>query len=300
MGGIQPNARGAEHRADFTVGAVRVRVETAEAALRDPLRDACAGYVAGGTDPAVAVRLVVDLAAEPAAGLPELPRLALAADGATLVDVSEGWELTLSPSGLEPQGRAHLRRWREDPALWRLQVEGLVRVVAATLAPAAGGALVHGCAMVAPEGDRAALFVGASGDGKTTMTRRLPGWRALADDTAWLGRAGAGWVVAGTPFAGKERLPRSGEVVPLSGIFTLAPSSPLALTPLEAAPAFFELASRTLWFAPAWGGTQALWDLLAAAAAEVRVWRLASHLEDAVAPAVGAALDDPEGACSQG
>ena len=289
----------AELRVDFTVGAVRVVVETGEEALRDPLRDACAGYVPGGVSSEVVARIAVDLDAEPAVDLPELPCLAAPADGASLVDVSEGWSLTLSPDPPEPRATVHLRRWREDPALWRLQLEGLVRVVAATLAPAAGGALIHGCAMVAPSGDHAALFVGASGDGKTTMTRRLPGWRALADDTAWIGRVGAGWVVAGTPFAGKERLPRSGEAVPLAGIFTLAPSEPLALTRLGAGPAFFELISRALWFAPAWSGTQALWDLLAAVASDVCVWRLASRLEDAVTPTVIAALEAREAPCSE-
>lgn len=300
MVAIRSNQRAVTDRADFMVGAVCVRVETCTAELRGPLGDACAGYVPGGSEPAVRARVVVDLGAAPTEGLPELPRLSPSADGATLIDVSEGWSLTLSPALEGPHATAHLRRWREYPALWRLQLEGLVRVVAATLAPGAAGALIHGCAMVAPAGDRAALFIGASGDGKTTMTRRLPGWRPLADDTAWIGRDGSGWVVAGTPFAGKERLPLSGDQIPLAGIFALAPAEPLALTRLGAAPAFFALVSRALWFAPAWSGTQALWDLLAAVADAVPVWRLASGLEDDVAPVVAAAIDRAEAPCSVG
>ena len=84
--------------------------------------------------------------------------------------------------------------------------------------------LVHGCAMVSPQG-RAWLFLGASGEGKTTMTRRLPGWRSLSDDTVLLEAPtdGHGPRVSGTVFSGRELTPRWGERHTLDHIAILSP-----------------------------------------------------------------------------
>jgi len=278
------------------LGALTLEVRVHEASLLAAAAGAFAGYDPNGLAGTEVLTLDVGLGAVPRPGLPELPRLALGSDG-LLRDDSEGWELTLDPT--RAHAVAELRRWREDEELWRLQLEALCRVVAASLAPARGGALVHGVALVAPGHDVGLVFVGESGQGKTTLARRLAGWTLLADDTVWVGRdPGGAYLVGGTPFAGKERLPRRGRLVRLGGLAVLAPHRPLALEPLEPGPAFAALIARAMGFAPGWGsGAQALWDLLGGLVQGVPARTFASTLEDDVEPVLRAWSATLEGAC---
>ena len=261
------------------VGRFSLVLEARDERLEGPLAAAFDGFTAALGGESRPLGLEVSLGLAPTEGLPEQPRLALGPDG-LLHDDSEGWALTLDPQ--QGRGVARLRLWREDAALLRLQLESLARVAVATAAPYAGGLLVHGAALIAPAGERALLFVGASGAGKTTLARRLPAWTVLADDTVWLGRAAGAWEVAGTPFAGKERLPRSGQRAPLAAVVVLAPRLPLALEVLGPAAAFGALVGRVMGFAPGTAGAALTWDLLAELVAARPVLRLASRLEDDV------------------
>jgi hypothetical protein len=122
----------------------------------------------------------------------------------------------------------------------------VLMTVSAVGAIMADSALIHGCAMVGTDG-AATLFLGASGDGKSTMSQRLPSWRLLADDTVCLealhGESGV-WV-SGTPFHGSERLPRCGDRVPLARILILEPHAErLSLTSISCAQLYSALVSR--------------------------------------------------------
>lgn len=122
----------------------------------------------------------------------------------------------------------------------------LLGTAAAVAAVQADALLVHGCAMVNPRGE-AFLFLGASGDGKTTMTRRLPGWTSLADDSVLLELSDhdEGVWVSGTPFAGSEGLPRWGERHRLARLVVLEPhASTLTLTPIDPTRCFTEVLQR--------------------------------------------------------
>jgi len=225
-------------------------------------------------------------------GLPELPTLEPVAPD-VLVDCSEGWRLRVRDGREAVRATAQLRDYGDADARLLRQVEGLIRVVAATAAPRAEALLVHGCALEVPGAGGAWLFVGPSGAGKSTMARRLPGWRLLADDTVIVSRSADGFRVAGTPFAGKERLPRDGRSLPLRRLVTLTPRRPLNLTAIGAAEAFRELLSRTMWFAPRAEATRLLWELAAALAAEVPAARLESALGDDVGSLILRAAPPP-------
>jgi hypothetical protein len=166
----------------------------------------------------------------------------------------------------------------------------LLGTAASVAAVQADALLMHACAMVSPRGE-ASLFLGASGDGKTTMTRRLPGWTALADDSVLLevpeDEEGA-WV-RGTPFAGSERLPRRGERHPLTRIVILEPGAPsLSLTPLRSSERFTAILQRI--FCPLTGGPvpARVVELAARLCGRVPGARLASNLDHDVAPVLGA------------
>ena len=98
----------------------------------------------------------------------------------------------------------------------------LLRIVASSAGVLENALMLHGCAMVRPEGHSAIVFLGPSGAGKTTMRTRLPGWRPLADDTVVVRQRDEVVEVCGTPFGGREGNARSGDWVPLEAIVFLS------------------------------------------------------------------------------
>jgi hypothetical protein len=218
----------------------------------------------------------------------QAPALSLVETGpGRLEDRGELWHLRFDgfwPGGC-PRAEAAVSPRVTDPQLWRSVAAMFLRGVVGAAAAVIDGVLLHGCAMVRPDGAGAVLFVGPSGAGKSSMTRRLPGWRVLADDTALVTRSGAAFEVSGTPLAGKERLPRSGDRVPLERILLLSPGAPVArLAPLDAAEGFAALMPRTMWFARRGPLTERVLATVEALAAALPVARLESSLAHAVAP----------------
>ncbi|MGB0588728.1 MAG: hypothetical protein ACPGU1_03515 [Myxococcota bacterium] len=162
----------------------------------------------------------------------------------------------------------------------------LLRMVTTTALVQANALLVHGCAMVSPTGE-ATLFLGASGDGKTTMTRRLPGWKVLADDTVLIeGMPGHGALyVSGTPYAGREGLPRCGERVELTRLVVLHPhAASLSFTSLGVADGLQALLKRV--FCPLIDGPIPIKvvDLATRVSERVTTYRLSSDLSHDLIP----------------
>lgn len=167
-----------------------------------------------------------------------------------------------------------------------LALHALLRSVVATAAPLDRALLVHGAVMIPPGGGPAWLFVGPSGAGKTTVTKRLRGWTARADDTALLEVPAAGpLLVSGTPFPGKEGNRRSGVPHELGRIVRLEPHAErLALEPLGPADLFAEIVRRTFWYVDGAALQACVADLAAEVAGRVPGFRLASSLHHDILP----------------
>lgn len=231
----------------------------------------------------------------------ELPRTpAFTFDGARWIDHSAGWDATLAfgpdatdatfalrevmPAG--PVGDPYRRQW----------VASALRVALAMAAPACGGLLLHGAALVAARG---VAFLGPSGAGKTSMSARLPTWRPLADDAILVSprRDPEGcWLLVGTPAPGRERYPRDLRPADLGALVHLVPNAALSLARLSAPEAFAALLPRILWFAAPSDAVLAAADALVGA---VSSHRLASRLDDDLGPtlaAVDASTNRPENA----
>lgn len=210
-----------------------------------------------------------------------------------LVDRSQGWDARLEFANTHVRAAFELvdvsgfgAEWA--PTLMSLNVAAALRVSLGMAAPRAGALLFHAAALCHPTYG-AALFLGPSGEGKTTMSRRLPGWRLLSDDAALVWRTPSGWFVAGTPLPGKEALPRSLTPAPLNALVVLAANAPaLALTPLPHGDTGFQLMSRLLWFGEP---TETLATLIAELTTSVRAFRLSSNLGHEVAPPLTEALE---------
>jgi hypothetical protein len=147
-------------------------------------------------------------------------------------------DLGICPALLEawpvPEGSA--RYWVARMAL---------RMVLGVAAGAAGALLLHGAAVVAPDGG-AVVAVGASGAGKTTLPGRLPGWTALGDDAVVVWPEGGLWWVSGTPLRGREGGATRLEPHRLRGLVSLSPKAPeLALRRLDVGAVLGVLMQRT-------------------------------------------------------
>lgn len=272
-------------------GSVVVSVEADEslgAPLRAVLRELARGFSRGETprEP-LRVRATLSLASGPIAQETP-PGRYVPGDGDTLRSRWGFWDVLLRGFASGDVLQARLRLDRDLAA--EHQANGIrmfLRTLVATAAVRRHSLMFHGCAMVEPCGARAHLFLGASGDGKTTMTRRLPRWRSLGDDTVQVRQAARGqFVVSGTPFRGSEGGPRSGDEVPLAGLHVLRPhADELRRAPLATDALFATLMQRVMWFIDGGSPTEAMMDLQQNLANSVPGYTLESSLHHDLAAA---------------
>jgi hypothetical protein len=147
----------------------------------------------GGRPPSAAPRACFALDQEALA----LPTWA-AGEGFVAVDAERSCALRLAPARAEIVGDPRTRRWRFT-AMWVCHEIAATRLRRTHLE-------IH-AASVETAG-RAVLFVGPKGAGKTTLSLHLlrgGGWRAIANDRAFLGHEGTAVVARGMPTAVKLR-----------------------------------------------------------------------------------------------
>jgi hypothetical protein len=108
---------------------------------------------------------------------------------------------------------------REDHVIGVL--ENFFRPLLAYRAAALGALVLHSSAVVID--DRAHLFVGRSGAGKSTVARLAlaRGHGILSDDLNVLSRSASGWTVARLPFAGEYPECGRSETLPVAEIYEL-------------------------------------------------------------------------------
>jgi hypothetical protein len=180
------------------------------------------------------------------------------------------FEIDLAPTGFDPDADVSVRRERRgwifergdfraewDPAARRGRIQqtanpysmdSVLRIVHTLVLAGQGGFLVHAASAV--RGDRAFLFAGVSGAGKTTISRLAPPDAAvLTDEISYVRREGEGYRAYGTPFAGE--LARAGENVsaPLEALYLLAKGPENKIEAIDKAEAARELLTNILFFA---------------------------------------------------
>jgi hypothetical protein len=178
-------------------------------------------------------------------------------------------ELT-SPQGMDPDadvqiscrnGRWSFRRgdfkaeWNSRTGRGRIQqspnpysIDAVLRIVHTIILAGEGGFLLHAASAVRNE--RAFIFSGLSGAGKTTISRLAPpDVTLLTDEVSYLRHTGDGYRAFGTPFAGE--LARVGENVaaPVAAVYLLAKGADNRIDPVPSAEAAQLLLRNVLFFA---------------------------------------------------
>jgi hypothetical protein len=127
-------------------------------------------------------------------------------------------------------------------------IDSALRIIHSLILAREGGLLLHSASAV--RNDRAFLFAGVSGAGKTTISRLAPNdVTLLTDEISYLRRNGYGYIAHGTPFAGE--LAKVGENVqaPLAALYLLRQGPQNAVEPVRGGAAVRALLENVLFFA---------------------------------------------------
>ena len=127
-------------------------------------------------------------------------------------------------------------------------IDCVLRIVHSLILARQGGFLVHAASAIC--GEKAFLFSGVSGAGKTTISRLAPpDATLLTDEISYVRREGNRYLAYGTPFAGE--LARVGEnrCAPLSALFFLEKGVQNKIEPIAPVEAIQRLLRNILFFA---------------------------------------------------
>ncbi len=127
-------------------------------------------------------------------------------------------------------------------------IDSVLRIVHTLVLSRQGGFLVHAASAV--RNGKAFLFAGASGAGKTTLSRLAPADAVLlTDEISYVRRQEGGYIAFGTPFAGE--LAKVGENIcaPIAAMYLLAKGPENRIEPVAQAKAGLALLANILFFA---------------------------------------------------
>lgn len=137
-------------------------------------------------------------------------------------------------------------RIRQSPNPY--SIDSVLRIVHTLLLAKEGGFLVHASSAVRNE--RAFLFAGVSGAGKTTMARLAPSDTILlTDEISYVTRSADHYQAFGTPFAGELGQPGANVRVPIAELYLLAKGPTNKIEPVDTAEAVRGLLRNILFFA---------------------------------------------------
>ena len=115
---------------------------------------------------------------------------------------------------------AQTRRGRVRQPASPYAIDTLLRIVHSISLASDGGFLLHAASAI--RGNRAFLFAGISGAGKTTLTRLAPpDVKLLTDEISYVRKDGTNFRAYGTPFTGDSDRPGENLSAPVAGLFLL-------------------------------------------------------------------------------
>ena len=144
---------------------------------------------------------------------------------------------------LDPKlGRGRIRQ-----AAYPYSSDSVLRILHTLLLAREGGFLVHAASAV--RNGRAFLFAGASGAGKTTISRLAPpDVTLLTDEISYVRRQNEGYFAFGTPFTGELAQPGENLRAPVAALYLLAKGPENKIEPVAAAHAARGLLESILFF----------------------------------------------------
>jgi len=134
------------------------------------------------------------------------------------------------------------------------------------------GFLLHAATVI--RDDRAYLFTGKSGAGKSTVASLAPGGSVLTDELSLVRREDGVWRAYGTPFWGEFCAGDSNTSAPIAGIFRLVQAEENRVTPLRTVEFLRAMIGNVLFFSRQPADSQRLLNIVSLAAQELRGYTL--------------------------
>lgn len=224
------------------IGGLPVCITTGDVAFHHLLRRQYAGFLAlpegVQADPALTpVELEIELATP-----------SRIADDEDLQVRFEAGAWTLQRGDFHARYYPALRRGTVRQSANRHSIDSVIRIIHSLELAGTGGFLLHAASAV--RADKAFVFSGLSGAGKTTMARLAPAdVDLLTDEVSYIRPLGEGFSAWGTPFAGELAQPGSNLVRPLGALYFLEQARENRITPMPLGEALRLLMRNVLFFA---------------------------------------------------
>jgi hypothetical protein len=223
------------HEVVIEIGNIPVRVRTASLAFLQMLENRYVGFV--GATRRADYEFEVDLAPPDGVG---------GDDDLRVLRRSGRWSLERGDFRAEWDSKSNQGSIRQSANPY--SIDSVLRIVHTLALAREGSFLVHAASAV--RNGRAFLFAGASGAGKTTISRLAPkDAMLLTDEISYVRRHEGGYFAFGTPFAGE--LAKSGENMsaPIAAVYLLAKGPENRIEPVGPADATRALLESILFFA---------------------------------------------------
>jgi hypothetical protein len=225
----------ARSRADIAIGRITVGVRSSSEAFLNLLEDRYAGFM----DCTAAPDYEFDVELTPSSeGSPD--------DDVRVFRQNGHWRLERGDfrAVWDPVARRGRIRQSANP----YSIDTVLRIVHTLVLAREGGFLMHAASAV--RNGKAYVFAGASGAGKTTISRLAPpDAHVLSDEISYVRKEADGYYAYGTPFAGE--LARSGENLrsPIEAVYLLAQGPENRTATLGQAEAARGILANLLFFA---------------------------------------------------
>lgn len=228
-------AAAARSRTDIGIGGITVRVRSSSAAFLQLLDERYAGFIERGASPDY--EFGVELTP---------PGEGTADDDVRVYRRNGRWQLERGDFRAEWDPAARRGRIRQSANPY--SIDTVLRIVHTLVLAREGGFLLHAASAV--RNGSAFVFAGASGAGKTTLSRLAPADAGvLSDEISYVRREENGYYAYGTPFAGE--LARVGENLraPLQAVYLLAQGAENRVSNMGKAEAARGILANILFFA---------------------------------------------------
>ncbi|HTW87524.1 MAG TPA: hypothetical protein VMD75_05925 [Candidatus Binataceae bacterium] len=231
---IVDTAHARQSGATVEIGGIPIFLQTDDEDFRRLIEDRYVGFVNATAEPGCQLKIHLHA---PAASMPGDVRVTRS---------GSVWRIERGDFRAEFDAQS-CRGWvRQSPNPYSL--DAVMRIIHSLVLAEDGGFLIHAASGV--RNDRAFVFAGVSGAGKTTMSRLAPADATLlTDEISYIRRSGNGYHAYGTPFAGELARVGTNLKAPLEALYFLEKGPDNRIVPMGDSDAAHALMRNILFFA---------------------------------------------------